>query len=91
MDVRDFAFSGFTDVVLSRNGGNALPSEAGGIRFHVLRVNTIVDETAWLTPLLKREVYGIQDWGTKIFGTYGVVELKPPLRQALFCLMFAND
>jgi hypothetical protein len=90
MDVRDFAYSGFTAVVLSRHGGDVLVSEESGIRLHVLRVSTIVDETSWLTPLLKREVYRTQNWGTKVFLTYGVIALKPPLERALFCLVLSD-
>jgi len=91
LDVRDFAYDGFNTVVLSRHGDGFRVSEGAGIRLHVLRVNTIVDETAWLTPLLQREVYRTQSWGTKVFLTYGVCDLKPPLGQALFCLVVADS
>ena len=90
MDVRDFAYSGFAEVIRSKHGGDFLVSEEGGIRLHVLRVNAIVDETAWLTPLLQREVYRTQSWGTKIFLTYGIMDLKPPLGQALFCVVLSD-
>ena len=86
LNVRDFAYSGFDQIVLSRHGGDLEVAEHGGIRLHVLRLNTIVDETPWLTALLQKEVYR-KPLGTKLFVTHGIVELKPPLRQALFCLV----
>jgi hypothetical protein len=86
-NVRDFAYAGFSDVVLDRCGGELLVSEHGGVRLHVFRTNLIVDETDWLFAFLKGEVYRKQNFGTKVFTTYGLVELKPPLRQALFCVV----
>lgn len=90
MNVRDFAHSGFTATVLSRHGGDLWVSQEGGIRLHLIRVSTIVDETSWLMPLLQREVYKTKNWGTKIFLTYGMIELKPPLGRALFCLVLSD-
>jgi len=91
MNVGDFAYDGFTEVVLSKHRGEFRVSEGAGIRLHVMRVNMIVDETDWLTPFLKKEVYRTQNWGTKVFLTYGVCDLKPPLGQALFCLVLAGS
>jgi hypothetical protein len=45
MDVREFAYSGVSKIVLSRHGGSCLVSEHGGIRLHLLRVSNFVDET----------------------------------------------
>jgi len=90
MEVRDFAYSGFNEIVLSRHSRELEVAENGGIRLHVLRTNTIVDETPWLTALLQKEVYR-KTFGMKLFATYGIVELKPPLRQALFCLVHRTE
>jgi len=91
LDVRGFAYSGFKEIVLSRHGGEFLISEQGGIRLHLIRVNTIVDETAWLTPLLESEVYEERSAQPRVFLTYGLVKLRAPLGQALFCLVLSDD
>jgi hypothetical protein len=90
MDVPDFAYSSVSAIVLSKHGGTFLVSEQGGIYLHVIRVSTIVDETAWLTALLQKEVYRTASL-EKMFLTYGVMTLKPPLGQALLCLVLSND
>ena len=91
LDVRDFAFSGFKETVLSRYGGEFLVTEHGGIRLHLIRVSVIVDETAWLMPLLEREVYQARSGQPVMLFTYGLVSLKTPLKQALFCLVLSTD
>ncbi len=91
LDVRDFACSGFKEIVLARHGGEFLVTEQGGIRLHLIRVSVIVDETAWLMPLLEREVYKARSGQPELLLTYGLVNLKAPLEQALFCLVLSFD
>jgi len=91
LNVRDFACSGFKEVVLSQHGGEFEISEQGGIRLHVIRVKAIVDETAWLAPFLESEVYKERSAQPRMFLTYGLVNLRAPLEQALFCLVLSND
>jgi hypothetical protein len=86
-EVRRFAYSGASRILRSLRGELSV-SEHGGIRIHVLRTDCVSDETSWLTPVLKKHVYKLSSWGTRTFLAYGPLELEPPLRQAVFCLMY---
>jgi hypothetical protein len=91
LDVRAFAYSGFTEIVLARHGGELLISEQGGIRLHVIRVNTIVDETSWLMPLVEKEAYKAPGVQPRLLLTYVLQNLRAPLGQALFCVVIFID
>jgi hypothetical protein len=91
LDVLDFACSGFNETVLSRFGGEVVVSEQGGIRLHVLRVSSIVDETDWLVPIINSQAYQAQSARVKLSMTSGLMNLRAPLGQALFCLILIDD
>jgi hypothetical protein len=86
LEVRHFAYSGASHTFRSL-GGELGVSEHGGIRIHVLRTNSVSDETSWLIPVLQKHVYKLSRWGTRTFLTNGLLELEPPLGQAVVCLM----
>ncbi len=89
MDVREFAYAELHAAVLERDNSELDDLAQAGIPFHLVRMNEIVDETYWLAPVLRREFYHSGESRTQNFVTRGVANLRPPLRQALLCLVLS--